>query len=339
MKHSGSLVLLLAAPLTGLAQTAIFTDNFGNGSTFNGVSTPGGTPAASSSSYDFASSKTGAESIAAGHLSFGLSAATTSGFVEAQAIFTSTPVTLATVGDYINFTYTFTDTANLLAGGTSAALYTGLYNSGGNTPVAGTAGTSGNAVTLNTTGGSALATGNAASWQGYVARITGNGGTAAAYVRPGQSGAGTTSANQELIGNNFGSGAYNNPSGVTLGTAASTVALTAGSQYTVSEILTLSGTGQISLSDTLYSGVGTGGAVLSTLLSSSSAAGTNFVNSFDGLAIGIRNTGTSLNPQIDVNQITITAAVQPAPEPSTLALVGLGSLGCLWFGRQVRRPA
>ena len=40
MKHFGSIALLLAAPLAGMAQTAVFTDNFGNGSTFNGVSTP-----------------------------------------------------------------------------------------------------------------------------------------------------------------------------------------------------------------------------------------------------------------------------------------------------------
>jgi len=97
MKHSGSIALLLAAPLAGMAQAAVFTDNFGNGSTFNGVSTPGGKPTASSTSYDFASSKTGVESIGASGLTFGLSSATTSGFVEAQAVFTSTPVVLATV--------------------------------------------------------------------------------------------------------------------------------------------------------------------------------------------------------------------------------------------------
>jgi len=97
MKHSGSIALLLAVPLAGLAQTAVFSDNFGNGSTFNGVSTPGGTPTASSTSYDFSSSKTGVESLSSGNLTFGLSSATTSGFVEAQAVFTSTPVVLATV--------------------------------------------------------------------------------------------------------------------------------------------------------------------------------------------------------------------------------------------------
>ena len=35
----------------------MFSDNFSNGSTTNGLSTPGGTPAASSTSYDIASTK------------------------------------------------------------------------------------------------------------------------------------------------------------------------------------------------------------------------------------------------------------------------------------------
>ena len=73
-------LLALAAPLASMAQVTVFNDTFGS-SSFNGISTPGGTPIASSTSYDFGSSKTGVESISAGHLKFGLSAATTSGFV------------------------------------------------------------------------------------------------------------------------------------------------------------------------------------------------------------------------------------------------------------------
>ena len=41
------------------------------------------------------------------------------------------------MGDYINLTYTFTNTASLLAGGTNSYIVSGLYNSGGVPPVAG----------------------------------------------------------------------------------------------------------------------------------------------------------------------------------------------------------
>ncbi len=338
MKHLFlfAFVSTLVAPLASIGQTTIFSDNFGNGSTFNGVSTPGGTPTASSTSYDFDSSKTGAESLSSGNLTFGLTAATTSGFVEAQALFTATPVALATVNDYIDLTYTFTDTANLLAGGTSSAIYTGLYNSGGYAPVAGTAGTSGNAVTLSATSGSTYATGNAANWQGYVSRIAMTGGTSQSYTRPLQNGAGTASANQDLIGNNFGGGAYNNPTGAQVGgNLASTVTLTSLAQYTLDYRLTLSSAGVLTISDILYSGVGTGGTVLSSQSTVTTSA--LLASSFDGLAIGIRNSGTSLNPTMDINQITISDLIAPIPEPSTFALACLGAFGFAWRYRRPRR--
>jgi hypothetical protein len=113
-------LLLAAAPLGAMAQTTIFTDTFNHGSTLNGTSTPGGTPTASSTSYDIASTKAAntGPAIASGDLTLKLNAATTSGFLEAQALFTSTPFALNAVGDYINLTYTFTDTGGtLLAGG------------------------------------------------------------------------------------------------------------------------------------------------------------------------------------------------------------------------------
>jgi len=53
MKNLYLLGLLLAAPLAAMAQTAVFTDTFGS-STTNHTSTPGGTPAVSSTSYDIA---------------------------------------------------------------------------------------------------------------------------------------------------------------------------------------------------------------------------------------------------------------------------------------------
>jgi hypothetical protein len=321
LKTGVLVTLALALPQAIMAQTTVFSDNFGNGSTFNGVSTP----TASSTSYDFDSTKTGAESISAGGLTFGLSSATTGGFVEAQAVFTSTPVTLATPGDYIDLTYTFTDTGNLLAGGTSttgsigSAIMTGLYNSGGVAPIAGTAGVSGNAVGLTS---STYPTGGSAGWQGYASRIQQSGGSQEAYTRPQQT-AGTTSANQCLTGwPGLGSGAPANPAGAAVGsTLASTVTLTQGNQYTLDYRLTLSSPGVLTISDNLYAGVGTGGTDLSS--QSSSTSSTLLTSSFDGLAIAIRNNGASLAPTMDINQITVSE-LTAVPEPNTFVLLGGG---------------
>lgn len=327
MRHSSLISLLLLAPLAGLAQSTVFNDTFNSGSTFNGVSIP----TADATSYDFAGGGTGVESLTAGNLSFQLSPAASSGFIEAQAVFTRTPVTLATIGDYVDLTYTFTDTANLLAEGAASAILTGLYNSGGSTPVAANA--SGNTVTLNTSPGSVHATGNTANWQGYVFKLAGGGGSSQMYTRPRQNGAGTTSANQDLLGNSFGAGAFNNPVGTQIGpNFPVTAALTTGAQYTMDYRLTLSGTGFITISDYLYAGAGTAGIQLAGL---ADASNTFVTNSLDGLAIGIFNSGNSLDPHMDINQITVTDLIQPAPEPATWALLGLGSVAWGWC----RRPA
>lgn len=327
-----SLIALLSL-ISAVAQadTTVFTDNFSNGSTVNGASIPGGTPLASSTSYDIASTKaaTTGSAISAGQLRLSLNAATTGGFVEAQALFRSSPITLASTGDYIDLTYTFANTSGtLLAGGTASYLWTGLYNSGGAAPVAGSLNNSG----LNTTAGSAYATGNAAGWQGYASRIS-NGGTSQLYTRLPQTGVGTTSANQELLGNNVGSGAYNNPAGSQIGSSqTSAVALTAGAQYTLAYRLTYdAGANNLVITDSLYSGTSATGTPLLTQTGTASGA-TMPTLSFDGLAIGLRNSGTSYNPLIDISLITVTANIAPVvPEPSSaaLALAGIAALGLI----------
>jgi hypothetical protein len=60
--------ILLAVLLTALAPlrataNIFFTDDFTHGSTTNGVSNPGGTPTASFTSYDLASTKNGNTSV------------------------------------------------------------------------------------------------------------------------------------------------------------------------------------------------------------------------------------------------------------------------------------
>ena len=150
-----------------------------------------------------------------------------------------------------------------------------------------------------------------------------------------QNGAGTSSANEDLIGNGFGGGTYVNPGGAIVGTSAATVALTTASQYTIDYRYTLTAAGQLTVSQNLYSGTTASGTPLSTV----TGATTTTLNDIDSLAIAIRNAGTSLKPQIDINDIEVTDYIQPVPEPSIFALAGIGALGLVWYRRQVRRPA
>ena len=165
--------------------------------------------------------------------------------------------------------------------------------------------------------------------------IAGSGGTSARYTRLVQNGAGTSSANEDLIGNGFGGGTNVNPGGALAGTSASTVVLTTASKYTIDCRYTLTAAAQLTVNQNLYSGTTASGAPLSTVTGTI----TTTLNDIDSLAIGIRNTGTSLNPQMDVNDIAVTDFIQPAPEPSTFVLAGIGALGLVCYRRQVTRPA
>ena len=96
MKRVGLTAIVLVVPLAVKAQYVVFTDNFNNGSTTNQESIPGGTPFASTTSYDIASSKaaTTGPAIGSGRLRLTLNGSTSSGFIEAQALFASSPVSL-----------------------------------------------------------------------------------------------------------------------------------------------------------------------------------------------------------------------------------------------------
>jgi hypothetical protein len=229
---------------------------------------------------------------------------------------------------------TFTD-QTAFAGGTGSYLYAGLYNSGGTKPAIGL-----NNSGLTSAAGSAFATGNAAGWLGYAARLS-SGGNSGTWVRPAQnvggltSGTGSASANQDLVGNNVSNGAtYNTPTGSQIGSSSvQSPGLTAGLQYTLDLKLTYDGVGSLTLADNLYSGVGTGGANIFSQTTTASGS-TLVTTTFDGLAIGLRNSGTSLNPEIDINQLNIVAGIATVPEPTTFALAGLGAAALLIFRRR-----
>lgn len=315
MKKLTLLTLAIAATLLPAAMADVFfTDNFSNGSTLNGTSVPGGTPTASHTSYDIASTKNAtACTIAANDLNLRLNAATTSGFVEAQALFTTNAIALSAPGDHIDFTVVFTNTTGtLLSGSTGSLLWFGLYNSGGSAPLPGNLTNAG----LTATAGSPYASGNCANWQGYAAQISSN-GTTRLYTRPLQNGAGTTSANQDLVGNGVGSGAFNNPGGTTMSTYPTTaISLSSNGVYTVQFLITLLDVNTLLFNNNLYAGAGTGG----TILISQAATNTSpFVLSFDGLCIGMRNSSSSaLNPVMDISSITISGQSTVITTPPTI---------------------
>jgi hypothetical protein len=319
-------LLALAAFLVSTAAgpaAVVFQDTFGS-SSLNGPSVP----SASATSYDIASSKdsTGC-SIAANALTLVLPA-TTAGFVEAQALFAPTPVALGTVGDYLELTASFTVSANVISGasGASSFLCYGLYNSSGTPPLTGLANSG-----LSVTAGSPNSTGGAQGWTGYVSRVGPATVNSTLVTRPAQSGVDTSSQNQDLIGNNWGSGAYDTPAGATLGTLASSTSLTDGGQYTLTFRITLTAVSTCQIESKIYNGVGTGGSIVFS--QTASASGANFLTSqFDGLALGFRFSGTSAASALEVNSIVITSSTPVGPgnevaglyyqQPPTAAVAG-----------------
>jgi fibronectin-binding autotransporter adhesin len=321
-----SLAFLLVLMPPGVRADIFFTDNFSNGSTTNGLSIPGGSPTASYTSYDFASSKNStASTIGPGLLSGRLTASTSSGFWEAQVLFTTNPVTLVSAGDYIDLTIVFTNSAGTLLPGSASPLWIGLYNSDAaagttNPPVAGGLANAG----LNTTAGSVYATGNCQLWYGYVGQIN-TGAGSRIVTRPVQDpGIGTSSANQELLGNGASSGTYgktssgSGPAGTNLVTSASqTVTLDTTDPYTMDLQIWLNPTNSNALiiSNTLYSGAGTGGTALIT----NAVTTTNVLTKgFDGFAFGAFQHNGTFNPQMDVSSISISGHSTAITNPPSI---------------------
>jgi autotransporter-associated beta strand protein len=322
MKQIVLSALLLAAPLAATAQFAIFTDDFTHGSTTNHTSNPAGTPFASSTSYDIASTKNAstAPSIANGEFKIQLNASTSSGIIEAQALFTKNPITLVNVGDSITLQYTFRMT-NALPG-TSAYIGQGLYSSqGGTPPVPGNLANAGLGVA-----GSFVA-GDAQPWQGLYSRIV-SGATASstASYRPPQTG--TSSANQSLIGAGV-TGGFASPGPTTLpgSTNAGILTIADGSYYTIVYTISMADTNTptLTLTNSLYQGTDTTAAPL--MVMTNIATGATFVNSFDGLAFGRRDTSSLLITMVITN-ITISANLSTEPgQPFDVTGGGEGCVG------------
>lgn len=318
MKLAKILVPIALLPVALSAQSTVFHTDFST-DTLNQASF---TPTATSTAWNIASTKNATSSVGASGLSIGMPS-TSSGFVEAQTVFSNTPYQLATTGDKITATITFTATNNILTGGIGSQLLVGLFQSGGTTPLANLQNSG-----LSTATGSPNATGGTQLWQGYNSRISYDGGSSTTYTRAQQTGAGTTSANQELVFQG-GGGGYANPAGTLLpgssSAAAATTALTNGNTYTLVFEITRTDASTLSITNNLFDGAGTAGTNLATL--ATSVTGTSLLtDTFDGLGFGYRFSNTAAASSLNITDVLITSNVSNIPEPATYAAI-LGAAG------------
>lgn len=260
-------------------------------------------------------------------------AATTSGFAELQSRFTDTPVSLASNGDFAQLQFTFTGTGMLSSAVTNGTLNVGLYSTGGASPATDLANTG-----LVGSGKAGYETGFVQTWQGYLGRFGKVGGASdLLQTRPSQLSevAGNTE-NQDLLFADAGTGAYDNPKGVSLTSPAATLSLSDATQYTVLFRLENSG-GDIDISYDLYTGSTASGTPLASR--TATASGANVVlSAVDGLAIGYRYAGTSALSNLTIESLAITTNGAPIPEPSSFALVS-GLMGLAYVGSRRRRTS
>jgi hypothetical protein len=298
-------LLLLATTLTAMiaarAETVIFDDTFGS-STLNNA-TPAN-PDASSTAYQMLAGKSWVgQSIAANRLRIGMGA-TSSGIMECQALFATTPVTLDAINDSIQLRITFTNTAGLLTS-SSTTLGFGLFNSGGTNPVPGGLN---NLLDKSKTG---YETGNAQNWLGYFGSIGGSGGSHRILNRNAQGSpiAGVSANNQQgTVTAGTGSSPVNPAPAQIDGSTASTLALTTGEVYTEVLTITKNAANSLAITNILYSGPAPSGVSLVTFGGIATNA-TLLTEGFDALSFGYRAAAATT---MDISKITVTK-LTPSP--------------------------
>jgi hypothetical protein len=315
------------APLWVQAQTTIFSDTFSTSTTNQpSIPQPGGAGPNTSTSYDIASVKNGVLNtfIQPSDLRLTLAAGTTSGFLEAQALFTTNPFELNAVGDYIDISFVFTNTTGTtLSAGGSSALWLGLYSSGDtpgtetNIPVSG-----GGLANAGLNVASSFVSGNCQPWAGYLAQMTPNGGSM--ETRPTQLVSGNNSVNQELLAPSGITGDFQHPLGTGLQGVAGTTPPATGSlatnvPYTMDMRITVIGNALMVVSNSFYQGNSTAGTLLFSQIGTATTTNNTFLTStFDGLAIGVRSSGVTANPLMDVSSISIVGQSTPVSGPPNI---------------------
>ena len=136
----------------------------------------------------------------------------------------------------------------------------------------------------------------------------------------------TTDENQDVLFNNSGTGAFDNPTGVNLAGSGAQINLLDGRDYTITLNIAYDGVDVIVAQD-IFEGVGTGGLNVYSLSGSQTAGYTTF----DALAFGYRGSASSAI-HLDISALDITTGV--VPEPSSMALAGLAGLAMLAYRRR-----
>jgi hypothetical protein len=321
-------LVVLISQLAAHAQTVVYQDINGNDSTVDQASVPvlENNPYYQGTSYDLASNQAGYVYST----NYWESPPSSSTALEAQAIFSPTPITLATPGDYIEFSVSGYDSYIFSSPATAnTSLNLGLFNSGGSLPLTDLVNSG-----LSGSSGSASATGGTVPWQGYVGRALESGATSI-FTRPQQTGSGTTSRNQDLLFNNAFSGAYNNPSGTVLGTQSNgAFSFPSSSNDFVSMDLriTLTPSG-LSITNSLYLDSEFGvppfiGTPLFTQTTTATGAA-DLTQSFDALAFGWNYAAAANDPYSDMNytDVSVIDSIQAVPEPASISLLGLAAVG------------
>jgi len=294
------------ASYSGPGPSNVLVDTFSNGSVVNNNA---GQPVNfTSTSYDVNAPKAGQtnQTITAGDLQEGVQASS-SAFTEEQALFTSraNAVVLGNTGDYIDFIMEFTDTANVIGPGNNAdhnELTIGLFDSGGTAPL------TANLATLTSE------TGGSQNWKGYYSAIfQANGNQNSGLFYRGIQNTGTGDQSLTITKTLINGGYFGSTYALINGSQSSSINMTNASQYTEDFRVTMSAPGVLTISNEVFSGIGTTGMCDYAFGGYTNAS--DFT--FDGLAFSITDKG-SFGPTQDISLIDITTNV---PEPSTWLLI------------------
>jgi len=312
------IISMLAATLAAVGQTTVFHDTFASGSlsTLNPTAANPGTLSGTQTAYCIGSSKNGTGTAIVSGTPGALNlecSATSSGYVEAQALFTNSPITLNAAGQYIEVYYTFVDRTNICNGlcGNNFQVGIGLFNSGGSAPTNGT-------VLWNggfNSNSNQVPTGACQNWVGYNAQFAFSSNSvqsSAIGSRPAQTGA--NNLNQGL---GYNSGYASGANVTTMAGVVGQPLLTVGSQYTMDLRISYVNATTLAITNTLYNGAGNGGTVYSAggWTGQFGATATFNTNSFSGLVIDYR---PSSSPQT-TNQITGVTVISYIPAAPTIA--------------------
>jgi len=295
MKRLSLIVLALVAPLAGMA-SPVFSDDF---TTDTSLASPPWYNMNNTVNAAFALNPVAGQGLA-------LTVSSGTGKVNEEfGQFSATPITLATVGDYLTLTVNF-NSPNVAAN--TGGLVAGLYNSQGTLATGTVSGIGTGGATADDTG-----------YFGLMGFNTSAGTSTKFYSRQG----GVAAANELGYYSSMTSGTYTQIGSFAAsgnGTIANSAAYTL--TYTVAK----------GASGNTITAVITQGAT--TVDSWVTTDATGLYNSFDELDFGSYGKNALVN--FNITQVQVTDLIQSVPEPATFTLAGLGMLG-LVLARRMRR--